>query len=104
MLEAAGLDGAMHAALLRRPRPPPPAAGAGGLAGRDGARAGGAADRRVPLCIQRMHGDLVVAEVVPDLLLRPLGERVELEETAMVVVDLDFADVRTACPLVAAEP
>ena len=103
VLEAAGLDGAMHAALLRRARLPPPTAGTDGLAGRDRAGARSAADRRVALRVQRMHGDVVVSEVVPDLVFGPLGERVELEETAVVVVDLDLADVRTARPLVAAQ-
>ncbi len=42
-------------------------------------------------------------DVVPDLLLGPLGERVQLHDRAVVVVDLDLADVRAARPLVAAQ-
>src|SRR6266576_541539 len=87
VLEAAVLDRAVHAALLGRIRLPPPAAGAVVLALADRARAGCAADRRVALGVERVHRYVVLAQVLPDLPLRPLGERVQLHDRAVVVVD-----------------
>src|SRR4051794_1370966 len=103
VLEAAGLDGAVHAALLRGVSLPPPAPGPHGLALGDGLRAGRAADRGVALLVERVGGDLVLAEVVPDLVLLPLGERVQLHDRAVVVVDLDLPDVGARRPLVATQ-
>src|SRR5262249_29788836 len=103
VLEAAGLDGAVDPALLGRVRLPPPAPGARRLARPDRARARRAADRRVALRVERVQRDLALAHVVPDLLLAPLRERVELDDRAVVVVDLHLADVAARRPLVAAE-
>src|SRR5213076_2232896 len=85
VLEAAVLDRAVHAALLGCIRLPPPAAGAVVLAGLDGTRAGGAADRRVALRVEPVYRRFVLAEVGSDLALRPLRERVELDDRAVVV-------------------
>src|SRR5580765_8056614 len=84
VLEAACLDRAMNPALLRRVRLPPPAAGTEvfALAGRAGARR--AADRGEALVVQRVVRKLVLAHVVPDLVLGPLGEWVELDDRAVV--------------------
>src|ERR1051325_10590259 len=98
VLEAAALDRAVDAALLRRVLLPPPAAGPRGLAGRHGARARRAADRRVAAVVQRGVGQLALADVLPDLVLRPLGERVQLDDGAVVVVDLDLPDVAAGGP------
>src|SRR5918994_4263295 len=59
---------------------PGPAARPGVLA--DGRLPGavGAADRRVALVVQRVVGDVVLVDVGPDLLLRPIGEWVQLPE------------------------
>src|SRR5262245_25137309 len=103
VLEPPGLDCAVDPALLRRVRLPPPAAGPTGLAGPDRARARRAADRRVALLVERVRRHLALADVLPDLLLRPLRERVELHDRAVVVVDLDLADVGAARPLVSPE-
>src|SRR5947208_4256167 len=104
VLEAAVLDRAMHPALLRRVRLPPPAAGTVVLALADRARARRAADRRVALRVQAVHGNIVLAEIGPHLALRPLRERLDLDDRAVVVVDLDLADVRPRRPLVATQP
>src|SRR2546422_3673306 len=104
VFEAAGLDRAVDAALLRRVRLPPPAAGAVSLAGTNCARAGCAADRRVALVVERVVRHVVLAHVVPDLVLRPFGKRVQLHDRAVVVVDLDLANVRPGRPLITAEP
>src|SRR4051812_31827218 len=104
VLEAAALDRAVDPALLRRVRLPPPAAGAARLAGLDRPRARGAADRGEAAVVQRVVGHVAFAHVVPDVLLVPFGQRIELDDRAVVVVDLDLADVRAARPLVAAQP
>src|SRR5947207_1961390 len=103
VLEAAGLDRAVDAALLRRVRLPPPAAGAIRLARTNRARARSAADRRVALAVEGVVRHVVLAHVVPDLVLRPFGEWVELHDRTVVVIDLDLPDVRAGRPLVAAE-
>src|ERR1700760_4448031 len=56
---------------------PPPAAGTDVFAGRDGAGTGGAADAGIALGMQRIHRHIMSAEVIPDILLRPIRERVE---------------------------
>src|SRR4051794_10259019 len=104
VLEAARLDRAVDAALLGRPTLPPPAPGARLLPRRDRARAGRAADRRVATLVERVRGNVVLAHVLPDLVLGPLRQRVELDDGVVIVVDLDLADVRTRRPLVAAQP
>src|SRR5689334_23307304 len=103
VLEPAGLDRAVDPALLRCVRLPPPAAVASRLSRSDRPRARRAADRRVAALVQRMRGNLVLVCVLPDLVLRPLRKRVELHDRAVVVVDLDLADVRARRPLVAPE-
>src|SRR6476660_2191757 len=104
VLEPAGLDRAVNAALLGRVRLPPPAPVAARLARPDRAGAGRAADRGVPALVERMRGHAVRARVLPDLVLRPLGERVQLHDRAVVVVDLDLADVAARRPLIATKP
>src|SRR3954451_18351248 len=86
VLEAAVLDRAVHAALLGRIRLPPPAAGAVVLALADRARARRAADRRVTLRVQPVNRHVVLAEIRPDFALRPLGERIQLHDRAVIVV------------------
>src|SRR2546423_1427554 len=104
MLEAAGLDRTVDPALLGRVRLPPPAAVSARLALPDRTGARRAANRGVAALVQRMRRHAVLARVLPDFVLRPLGERVELHDRAVVVVDLDLADVRAGGPLVAPQP
>ena len=59
---------------------PPPASGADVLAGRDGARAGLAADRREAAGMQRVDGDVVGGDVGVEPLERPVGQRVDLDQ------------------------
>src|SRR4051794_31175303 len=98
VLEAPRLDRAVDAALLGRPALPPPAAGTCLLARRDRPRSGRAADRGVAARVQRVRRHIVLARVLPDLLLGPLGQWVELDDGGVIVVDLDLADVRARCP------
>src|SRR5262249_12037790 len=103
VLEPAGLDRAVDPALLRSVYLPPPAAVAAALTWRERARAGRAANRGIAPVVQRVVGNAPLADVVPDLVLGPLGERVELDDRPVVVVDLDLPDVGSGRPLVAAE-
>ena len=48
--------------------------------------------------------DLVRAHIVPDLVERPVGERVELHDVPVLPIELDLRDVAPAHPLLAAEP
>src|SRR5581483_7910146 len=100
VLEAATLDRAVDPALLRCVRLPPPAACARRLVGRDRARARRAADRLVAAVVERVVRNVALPHAAPTLILRPLGERVELDDRAVVVIDLDLADVRARSPLV----
>src|SRR6266508_4123060 len=45
----------------------------------------GAADRGIALIVERVVGDVVVADVVPDLLLGPVGKWVQLPEPEALV-------------------
>ena len=58
---------------------PPPAAGAEVLAQADGAGAGRAADAGEKLVVQRVVGDVVELDVVPDVAPGPVGQRVDLD-------------------------
>src|ERR1700751_2248147 len=60
------------------PGPAAAAAGAGGGAGR-------ASDRCVALVVQGVVGQVVLEDVAPDVLLRPVGERVELPDAPALV-------------------
>src|SRR5579859_87551 len=101
VLETTGLHRAVHAALLGAVLLPPPAPGARVRAGfhRSGARR--AADALIPLVVQRVRRHIVVADVVPHFLVGPVGERIDFDQAAMIVVQLDLADVRARRPLVA---
>src|SRR5258706_15483999 len=65
---------------------PPPAARASGFARLDRAGARCAADARVALVVQLAVGHVVRAYVVPDFLLGPLDERVELDQVVGLVL------------------
>src|SRR5215475_9213705 len=62
---------------------PPPAPGALRLAGLDSARAGGAADRRETLRVQRVDRDGMAPDEVQELSPRPVEQRVELDQAAL---------------------
>src|SRR5262249_53740327 len=62
-----------------------PPAGPGILARRRLAGAVGAADRGIALIVQLVVGDVVLVDVGPVLLLRPVGQRVELPEPEALV-------------------
>src|SRR6478736_685478 len=88
---------ALRAALPRRPKRPvsvdpalglrgaDPAPGAGVAARAHRLGAVGAADRRVAAVVQRVVGDPMLPDVVPDVALGPIGERVQLPEAEPLV-------------------
>ncbi len=97
-----GSDGGrrqVQAALeLVRPRQ----RGAHVLAGRHRAGARLAADADVAAPVQRVDGDVVLAQVAPHLALGPVGQRVDLDQ-AEALVPLDLARLRAGRRLVAAD-
>src|SRR5580658_4000741 len=103
MLEAAGFDRAMHPAFLGRSCLPPPTPGARILTLFDRARARTASDRGVALVVELVVRDVVRAYIVPHLVFGPIGEWGDFYDSAMVVIDFDFADIRARRPLVAAQ-
>src|SRR5215218_2203760 len=70
-------------------------AGPAALAAFAGLRAGRAADRRVALVVQRVVGQLALGDPLPEVLLGPVVERVELPDPALVV-PLDRLRARAA--------
>src|SRR5581483_10130933 len=80
---------------------PPPATGPGILARLHRASTGPAADGAISLRVERMVRNVVLLDVGQDLVLHPVGERVHLDDAAVVVVELDLADVRAGRPLIA---
>src|SRR5579859_7126817 len=100
VLEAAGLDGAVHATLLGRVLFPPPATASGVGAWLHWPRAWRAANRLVALIIQRVVGHVVRPNVVPDLFVGPIRERAQLHQATVVIIQLDLADVRARRPLI----
>src|SRR5690348_7748415 len=93
----------MHAALLGRILLPPPTAGPGVLARLHGTGARRAAHADVAFFVERVAGYAVDPDVVPDLVGRPIGQGVEFDNGAVVVVQLDLADVDARGPLIAAQ-
>src|SRR4029450_4618478 len=85
---AAAEQPGVQAALALLAALPPPAPGALVLAGTGRAGAGRAADRGVALLVQRVHGQAVGADIGPDLLAAPVGQRVELDHAAVGGVQL----------------
>src|SRR5690349_1006282 len=70
-------DDVQAAFLLPRPTP---AAGAVILAGTYGSSARPAADAGIAAVVQRIIGDIVLGDEVPDILFRPVQERVDLHQ------------------------
>src|SRR6266567_4954765 len=76
---------AVQAALLVLGSLPPPAPRANVLTRLDSARAGRAADARVPEGVQCVRRHVVAPDVAPDFVLGPVGHRIELGEAVLDV-------------------
>ena len=85
----------MQAAFLGFGIFPPPASGAHVFSDGNRARAGRAADARVELVVEGVVRNLVEADVGPDFLFGPVGQRVELDE-AVAFVELALRQVGAA--------
>src|SRR5687768_13476533 len=75
----------MQAAFLLVFALPPPAAGALGLAGSNGARAGRAADREEAALVQHIVGNIVRRDVPQDVVAVPVGQRADLDQLVGLV-------------------
>src|SRR6478609_8293741 len=68
-----------------------------------GLRAVRATDRRVALLMERVHRQIVLADVGPDVVVRPVGERIRLPEL-VAVVPSELRRIGPCRRLVAANP
>src|SRR4030095_10453409 len=73
------------------------------FARRGSAGAGSAADAGEAFGVEGVHGHAVGLVVVLDFLQGPVGPRIDLAEPAVVMIDLDLADIGPARPLIAAQ-
>lgn len=81
LLEQVGIPAPVQRpAFLAVPALPPPAPGPDILARADGPRTGIAPDRRIAAIVQRVVGHATAADVAPDIRLRPVRQRVELDQ------------------------
>src|SRR5215472_13941724 len=101
VLEAAGLDDAVHAALLRTVLLPPPPSRARVFARLHRSCARCTADTEIALVIQRVVRHVVGAHIVPHFFLGPVGQRIDFDDPAVVVIQLDLADIGAGGPLIA---
>src|SRR3989338_9991678 len=90
------------ALFLVRPLPPPPP-GAEILARLDGAGARCAADGRIALIVEDVVRNLVLFDVIHRLLPAPVGQGVDLDDAAVVDVDVRLLDRRTGHDLIPAQ-
>src|SRR4051812_31862229 len=81
---------------------PPPAAGARMLAGLHGARARLATQRRIAAIVQRVVRHVLLADVLPDLVERPVHERAEFPD-AVGRVERALGHVAARAGLLAAQ-
>src|SRR5207344_2655469 len=72
---------AVEPAFLERGGLPPPASAPGILARSNGTRARRAADARIAAIVERVVRHVVRAHVAPDLVRRPIGERIEFRQS-----------------------
>src|SRR3989304_4518661 len=94
----------MQAALLVLGQLPPPPSGPDVLPGLDGAGARGASDARVAQVVERVIGNAVGADVVPDLCQCPVGDRVQFEHAVVGLITLALRNPDAGHRLLPAKP
>ena len=82
---------------------PPPAAGADILSLFNWSCAGGTADTRIVLFVERIDGNLVLFDVFLNLFQRPVGDRVDLDQGRVVGIFTHLGNVRAGDVLVPAD-
>lgn len=95
---------AVQAALFVLRILPPPATGSGVFAFGDSPGTWGAADGGVPLRVQPVHRKAVLLRVVPDLRFGPVGQGIDLDESAVHYIDLDRGEGGAGRALLLAHP
>src|SRR6266540_1524784 len=81
--------------------PPPPCATVFPGLDRPGARC--AADARIALIVQPIVRQIISPYIVPNLTLGPIGQRIDLDDIAVIVIDLDFLHLGARDCLLAAQ-
>ena len=82
---------------------PPPTARPDILALFDGTRAGGTADARIVLLVERIDGNFVLLNVFLDLFQGPVGKRIDLDQGRVVGILTHFGNVRARDVLIPAD-
>src|SRR5579875_219007 len=104
VFETTSLNRAMHSAFLRRASFPPPTPGPRVSVAGYSASTWAASDRFVALVVQFIVRDIVGADIIPYLGFGPIRQRGKLDDSSMIMVDLDLADVGPRRPLIAPQP
>ena len=82
---------------------PPPASGADIFPLFNGTCAGGTADARIVLFMERIDGNLVLLDIIFNLFKRPVSNRINLDQGRVVRILCDFLDVGAGHVLVPAD-
>ena len=82
---------------------PPPSPRATVFPGLDRPGARCAADARIALIVQPIVREVVLPHIVPNLTLGPIGQRIDLDDIAVIVIDLDFLHLGARDRLLAAQ-
>src|SRR6266542_7111118 len=93
----------VQSTLLRLGIFPPPSPGATVFRGLDRPGARCAADARIALIVQPIVRQIISPHIVPNLTLGPIGQRIDLDDIAVIVIDLDFLHLGARDCLLAAQ-
>src|SRR5438445_13493481 len=90
-------------ATLFRARFPPPSSCAAVLAGVDGSSAWGASNTGVRAVMQRVVWNVVRPDICPDILGRPIQQRIDFQEAIRLIPSFEFERL-PRCRLLAPKP
>ena len=94
----------MQSALLVSLHLPPPPAGTLVLPGLDGPCTGLAPDARKAFVMELVIRDVMEPDEIPDVVAVPVDQRIDLDASVVVVVDLDKGEIITGGRLFLAQP